>query len=121
MSIYAASPRRYRPLTVVMSDGGVCVVQCVVRRACGVRRAASSGPDRAASEGRGQAGSAGPGALLYCSRAARLDATVACDGDGAEYLTRRVLPRLERAVHALCGIDAARLVKGGLGVGLGLG
>ena len=111
----------------------VCVCGAVRGVACGVRRA-SSGPDRAASEGRGQAGSAGPRALLYyysttalllyysyCSRAAHLDAPVACDGDGAEHLTRRVLPRLERAVHALCGVDAARLVTGGLGVGLELG
>ena len=102
----------------------MCVVRCVVRRAaCGVRAVAQiERRARAASkrEAQGQ-GRYSTALLLYCSRAAHLDAAVACDGDGAEHLTRRVLPRLERAVHALCGVDAARLVKGGLGVGLELG
>ena len=120
-----------------MSDGGVCVwcgawcgvwrVACGVRRvACGVRVVAQT-ERRARAAGRREAQGQGrySTALLlyysYCSRAAHLDAAVACDGDGAEHLTRRVLPRLERAVHALCGVDAARLVKGRLGVGLELG
>ena len=100
-----------------------CVCGAVRGAAC-VRRAACEQWPRQSGERGPRAGGkrrARGATLLYCSRATRLDATVACDGDGAEYLTRRVLPRLERAVHALCGIDAARLVKGGLGVGLGLG
>ena len=122
-----------------MSDGGVC--GAVRGAACGVWRAACEQWPRPSGERGPRAGGKrrAKGAtlllyhstplllycsttlLLYCSRAAHLDAPVACDGDGAEHLTRRVLPRLERAVHALCGVDAARLVKGGLGVGLELG
>ena len=57
MSIYAASPRRYHPLTVVMSDGGVCVwcsAWCGVRAACGVRAVAQT-ERRARAAGRREA------------------------------------------------------------------